>query len=57
MSNREAGKGDSLRPVDLRTFESNWDKIKWNAVDQKSNSKYDKKAINNSNRINARRSQ
>jgi hypothetical protein len=56
MSNREAGKGDSSRPIDLRTFSENWDKINWSNSSQ-SNSKYNTKSIKNSNRANTRRSQ
>ena len=58
MSNREAGKGDSSRPVDLRSFSENWDKINWNkSKNSNSNSRYSTKSVKNSNRINTRRSQ
>ncbi len=56
MSNREAGKGDSLRPIDLRTFEENWNKINWNG-NNKSSAKSNTKGRTNNNRANIRRSQ
>lgn len=56
MSNREAGKGDSSRPTDLRTFSENWDKINWSNSTH-SSSKYNTKSIKTTNRVNTRRSQ
>jgi hypothetical protein len=56
MSNREAGKGDSSRPVDLRVFEENWNKINW-SNSSNSNSKYNTKSINMANKANIRKSQ
>lgn len=53
---REAGKGDSPRPMDLRTFEDNWNKINWNGK-YKSNMKSNTKGVANNNRANIRRSQ
>lgn len=48
---REAGKGDTPRPIDYRKFEDNWDKINWGGSD-KSKVKTDTKKISNNSRKN-----
>jgi hypothetical protein len=53
---RDAGKGDSPRPIDLRTYEDNWNKINWGG-NNKSNVRTNTKGVMNNNRANTRRSQ
>lgn len=34
---RNAGKGDNLRPTNLKKYSDNWDRIKWNSKEDKEN--------------------
>lgn len=53
---RDAGKGDSPRPIDLRTYEDNWNKINWGG-NNKPNTKTNTNSDINNNKANNRRSQ
>jgi hypothetical protein len=46
---REVGKGDKVRPTDLRRYEINWDKINWSKnTNSTDNPKKDNKLVDKS---------
>lgn len=42
MSNKQAGKGDKPRPVNKKTFDKNFENIKWNSVQKNKTSSFKK---------------